>query len=62
MDNLNDLLLLPYEVLLEILSFVPDRFTVSQTCKKFYELICVIDKNHYKLIVGKYGDKVSHHN
>lgn len=55
-----DLMMLPDEVLLEILSFVPDRFEVSQVCKKFYELICVIDRNRYKLCIGNYGEKVSH--
>lgn len=52
MENEKGLLQLPDEVLIEILSFVPNRFEVAQVCKTFYELICIIDKNRYKLKAG----------
>lgn len=47
------LLELPYEILLQIISFVPKRFELSQVCKKFYELVCAIDKNRYKMNIGR---------
>lgn len=48
-QNTLDLLQLPDEVLRYVLSFIPYRFEVSQVCKKFYELVCDMDKNKYML-------------
>lgn len=50
-QNTLDLLQLPDEVLRYVLSFIPYRFEVSQVCKKFYELVCDMDKNKYMLKV-----------
>lgn len=50
---------IPDEALMKILSFVPNRMNISSVCKKFYELICEIDRNQYKMKVGAFGNKVS---
>ena len=47
---------LPNEVLLNILSLIDDRFNVSMTCKKFYEITCRIER--YRRIVKINADKV----
>lgn len=54
-----DIMNIPDEVLMKILSFVPNRINIAPVCKKFYELICEIDKNMYKLKVGAFGNEVS---
>ena len=56
MENLTDL---PEEVLMKILGFLPNRMDVAPVCKKFYELICKIDKFKYKMIVGSVRNKVN---
>lgn len=58
MASLIDLMQFPDEILLNILSFVPKRFEVATVCKKFYELICEIDRNKYVLTIGTRYDKV----
>jgi hypothetical protein len=35
---------LPTEILIEILSYLPDQLTVGQTCTKFYDISCEIKK------------------
>lgn len=59
MENFNDFSQLPEEVLMEILSFLPNRFEVAPVCKKFYDLICIIDKNRFALKVDELYDEVS---
>lgn len=44
---------------MEILSFLPNRFEVAPVCKKFYDLICIIDKNRFALKVDELYDEVS---
>lgn len=45
-------------VLMEVLKFVPNRFEVALVCKKFYELICDIEKNRYKMKIGQSYNEV----
>ena len=40
---------LPTEVVRYILTFVPTRHQASLVCKEFYEHICSIEKDYYKL-------------
>jgi hypothetical protein len=56
---MEDIMKIPDEVLMKILAFVPNRFDVAPVCKKFYELICKIDENKYKLKVGAFHNEVS---
>lgn len=58
MEGEVELLQLPEEVLRNILSFVPIRFEVASVCKKIYKIVCDIDKNKYKLNIGKLFDQV----
>lgn len=44
--------LVPNEVLLHILKFVPSRFNVSMTCQKLYELTCMIERNDRPLKIN----------
>ena len=50
---------LPDNVLEKILGFLPNRMDVATVCKKFYELICQIEKNKYKMKIGSIGNEVS---
>lgn len=59
MENTKELLQLPDEILLQILIFVPNRFEVSQVCKKFYEIVCAIEKNRFALSTKTVEDEVS---
>lgn len=57
MAQVVELMQFPDEILVNILSFVPNRFEVASVCRKFYELICKIDSKKYKLNVGRrYGE------
>lgn len=46
--------LVPNEVLLHILSFIPDRKNFGMTCKKIYSLNCGIERNTRPLRVNAY--------
>lgn len=52
MEINRNLLSMPNEVLLHILRFIPNRFIVSQVSKKFYELVCKLEKNRFILKLG----------
>lgn len=43
---------LPPEVVFHILSYVPIRHNAALVCKKFYEHICAIEKDYYKLTLN----------
>lgn len=53
-----NILQLPNEILIIILSFIDDRFEVAQVCKIFYEVVCIIDKNKFWLSFGNEIGKV----
>lgn len=61
MEMTKNLLTLPEEILMEILSFVQNRFEAAQVCMKFYELICELDRNRYKLRILRLKKKVNLH-
>lgn len=44
--------LVPSEVLLHILGFVPERFNIACTCKLLYDLVCLIEKNKRTLKIN----------
>lgn len=44
--------LVPNEVLIHILKFVPDRRAVAMSCRKLYELVCLIEKNNRQLRIN----------
>lgn len=44
--------LVPNEVLLHILKFVPSRTNIAVTCRKMYELTCSIERNKRPLKVN----------
>lgn len=49
---------LPLEVLENIISYVPQRFDLSQVSKSFYELICEIESSKKVLVIRRDMDKV----
>jgi F-box-like len=49
MDNARSLETLPSEVLLHIFSFIPNRTNLSYVCLDFYDLVCEIEKNKFRL-------------
>lgn len=48
-DNLGDFTALPEEILIHIIKFLPNRWNLSQVNCSFYELICKIEENKYRL-------------
>lgn len=40
---------LPPEIVCHILTFVPDRYNAALVCKDFYQHVCTIEKDYYKL-------------
>lgn len=45
------ILQLPKELLMEILEYVPRRWNVALVCIQFYEVICMLERNLFKLNV-----------
>lgn len=62
LNTVDTMLQLPDEILLKILSFVPKRNEIVLVCKKFYELVCEIDRHKLKINAGNhYGEEVRVH-
>jgi len=53
MDEVVNILDLPDEMLLKILTCVPNRYEASLSCQRFYEMICVIETNKFVMKVLK---------
>jgi F-box-like len=43
---------LPIEILEKILKYTSNRHNVQLTCRYFYEVVCMIEKNFYYLDVN----------
>lgn len=50
-----NILELPEEVIREILLYVPNRFNVATSCNLFYELVCNIERDLYKLKIDYFS-------
>lgn len=43
------ILRLPNELLIEIIDYVPERWSLSLVCKHFYDVVCTIEKGLHKI-------------
>ncbi|CRK91005.1 CLUMA_CG004693, isoform A [Clunio marinus] len=43
---------LPIEILMNIFSYVPDKWNLSQVCRYFYEIICKVERKSHKLNIS----------
>lgn len=49
--TVTNILQLPAELIREILLYVPYRFNAASTCILFYQHVCEIEKEYFKLII-----------
>lgn len=49
MDNFGDFTILPEEILIHVIKFLPNRWNLSLVNWSFYELICKVEANKYRL-------------
>lgn len=42
---------LPNELLMAIFEFIPERWNIAATCRQFYQVVCAIEKNLYKVVL-----------
>lgn len=40
---------LPFEVLVHIFKFLPNRWNISIVCSEFYDVVCAIERNKFSL-------------
>lgn len=45
------ILQLPNELLMKVFEYVPCLWNVSMVCRQFYEVLCKVEMNAYKLTV-----------
>lgn len=51
--EINSILEFPTEILVKILSYIQQRCYLPLVCHRFYEIICLLERNLYKIKISE---------